>query len=929
MVRAAIAALGTVLVAGAFVSGAREGRPSLPDFAPVAEQQDDPGGAARFEVLRLRDPATGRIPKNIRRDELAFASRLPSRESLMKAGTATGALAATWLPRGPWNIGGRTRVLAVDAANESVILAGGVSGGMWRSSNGGASWVKTTSHEDLHSVTCIAQDTRAGKTDTWYHGSGEYRGNSAHGGGNGYYNGNGVFKSTDNGMSWNQLPATAAGSPVAFDQGFDYMFALATDPSSSEDEVYAATAGGIQRSSDGGTTWTTVLGSFSNASPAYTDVAVTQGGVVYAALSDLSLAVTGGATGRGIYRSTNGGTWTQITPAGFPTSYSRIVLAVAPSDPTVVYFLVSNTNGTEGVNQVLGVQLWKYTYVSGNGSGSGGTWVNRGGNLPNEAGLQSAAHLDSQNGYNMLVRVKPDNPDVVIVGGTGLYLSTDGFATTSQWRRIGGFAGPNTLQFYANHHPDQHSGVFLSDNVTFLSGHDGGVARTSNITATTVGWTPLNTGYFTTQFYTIALDRGTNGNAQIIGGMQDNGTWSTNTTAASTPWVMQLGGDGSTCAIADGRTSYYASSQNGTTYRLILNPSGTLTDYTRVDPTGGSGYLHVNPFALDPADNNVLYMPAGGSLWMNSNVTGIPLWSAEPGGANLTKSQNWTNLTAAGVSGTAISALGVSKASPSHRLYYGTSDGRVYRLDDANAAAAGTAPADVWTGKGLPTGAFVSGIAVDPTDGDRALVVFSNYGVASVFLTTNGGTSWTNVEGNLGGASGPSCRTATIVPFGGMTTYFLGTSTGLYSTTELHGSSTVWAQEGSSVIGNVVVGALDARPSDGTVVAATHGAGVFSAMLTTTGVEPGGVPIRTALLQNYPNPFNPSTTIRFTLAAASDVSLQVFGADGREVETLVSGRREAGDHAARWVPRNLASGTYLYRLRAGGHVETRKLLYVK
>ena len=883
----------------------------------------------RFELLRLRDPATGVIPRGIRRKELEFASRLPSREHLAKSGTTDGALAASWTARGPFNVGGRTRALAVDVANESIILAGGVSGGVWRSTNSGSTWVKTTDYDDLHSVTCLVQDTRAGKRDTWYYGTGEYRGNSADGGGNGYYSGNGMFKSTDDGVSWSQLPSTTTASLTAFDQPFDYMWNLAVDPSSAEDEVYAATAGGIQRSTDGGTTWATVLGGFGAGNSAYTDVAVTQGGVVYATLSDLGLDGTGGSPGRGIHRSTDGVTWTAITPAGFPAVYERIVPAVAPSDPATVYFLVANANGTDGVDQINKVQFWKYTYVSGNGSGSGGTWVNRGANLPNESGLALNAKFDTQNNYDMLLRVKPDDPNFVVVGGINLYVSTDGFATASQWRRIGGYAGPNTLQFYASHHPDQHSGVFLTDNVTYLSGHDEGVARTTNIVSTAVSWTQLNAGYFTTQFYAIALDHGTNGNPRVMGGMQDNGIWTTGALSVTTPWLSQVTGDGAACAIADGRTSYYGSVQNGKSYRLILNAGGTLTDYTRIDPLGGSGYLFVNPFALDPTDNTVVYVPSGSRLWVNSDVTAIPLWSVSPSTAGDAKTQNWTDLTAAGISGTTISALSVSWANPSHRLYYGTTDGRVFRLDDANTATASTAPTDVWTGKSFPASAFVSGLAVDPTNGDRALVVFSNYGVASVFFTTDGGSSWTNVEGNLAGTNGPSCRTAQIVPIDATTTYFLGTSTGLYSATELNGSSTVWSLEGASVLGNVVVTALDARPSDGTVIAGTHGAGAYSAVLSTTGVESGELPSRTALRQNYPNPFNPSTTIRFTLAAAQQVSLKVFGLDGREVETIVSGHRAAGEHSAVWAPRNLASGTYLYRLRAGEQVETRKLLYVK
>ena len=929
MLRTAVilAVAGTVFMY-AFLKSGSVHRPEIPAMPGVSDQKDDPGAAARFEWMRLRDPATGEIPRDIRRKELEFASRLPSREQLAKNGRADGALVASWSRRGPFNVGGRTRALGVDVGNESIILAGGVSGGMWRSTNSGGAWVKTSAYDDLHSVTCLVQDTRPGKKNIWYYGTGEYRGNSANGGG-AFFNGNGIYKSADNGMSWNVLPSTIPGDLNTFDQAFDYTWNLASDPSSNQDVVYAATAGGIQRTSDGGATWDYVLGGLTNDNSTYTDVAVTAGGVVYAALSDLRLSGTGGSVKRGLYRSTDGVTWTSITPSSFPTAYARIVLAVAPSDPAVVYFLVANANGSEGANQTNGVQFWRYTYVSGDGSGTGGAWVSRGQNLPNESGLSGNAKFDTQSNYNMLLRVKPNDPDFVVAGGTNLYVSSDGFATTSNWWRIGGYASPSTYQWYAGHHPDQHAGVFLSDNVTFVSGHDEGVARTTDVTATSVSWTRLNAGYFTTQFYTIALDHATSGNNVILGGMQDNGIWSTVSSSVTSSWVRQVTGDGVACAIADGRTSYYASIQNGKTYRLILNSSGSLQDYTRIDPQGASGYLFANPLILDPTDDNVVYTPAGSSLWMNSNVTEIPLRSASPSSAESTKTQNWTNLTAAGVSGATITALAASAASPSHRLYYGTDDGRVYRLDAANAASAATVPTDVWTGKGFPAGGFVSGLAVDPTEGDRALIVFSNYGIKSVFFTTDGGNSWSDVEGNLAGNSGPSVRTARIIPVGGTTTYFLGTSTGLYSTTGLDGASTVWEQEGASVIGNVVVNALDARPLDGTVIAGTHGAGAFSAILSTTDVRPDEVPARASLLQNYPNPFNPSTTIRYTVPERSAVELTIHNELGQQVRELVRSEVEAGYHEATFDATGLSSGVYFSMLKAGNSVLTQKMLCIR
>lgn len=129
--------------------------------------EEDPAARARYEWLRLRDPATGQIPPNIRAKALAFAKTLPTKEaagSLKKSRKAAQIQTQAWSARGPFNIGGRTRALAVDITNENIILAGGTSGGMWRSFDGGISWNRVTDPAQLPTATCIAQDTRPGKT---------------------------------------------------------------------------------------------------------------------------------------------------------------------------------------------------------------------------------------------------------------------------------------------------------------------------------------------------------------------------------------------------------------------------------------------------------------------------------------------------------------------------------------------------------------------------------------------------------------------------------------------------------------------------------------------------------------------------------------------------------------------------------------------
>ncbi len=90
-----------------------------------------------------------------------------------------------------------------------------------------------------------------------------------------------------------------------------------------------------------------------------------------------------------------------------------------------------------------------------------------------------------------------------------------------------------------------------------------------------------------------------------------------------------------------------------------------------------------------------------------------------------------------------------------------------------------------------------------------------------------------------------------------------------------------------------------------------------------------GLPKQFTLAQNYPNPFNPTTLITYQLPVASEVSLKIYDALGREVATLVNGRQEAGLYTQPFNAANLSSGIYFYRLQAGNFVATKKMMLVK
>lgn len=890
--------------------------------------KEDPEARFRYQNMRLRSPKTGKIPENIRQKELKFASTLPIHNSnsvLPKAGSTSEmvSLSTNWKLRGPHNVGGRTRALAIDITNDNTILAGGVSGGMWRSTDDGTSWIKTTDPDQLHSVTCLAQDTRSGHTNTWYYGTGEYRGNSASGdGNNSFYLGDGIFKSTDGGLSWSKLTSLSNNTPHNFSHAYEIIWNIKTDPSNStQEEVYAAAYSVIYRSTDGGSSWTPVLYPEDQLNARYTDIDITSTGVVYATFSSENSAT------KGIWRSSNGVDWTNITPVTWPTDYRRIVLSIAPSNENVVYFL-AETPGY-GTNDH---SFWKYEYISGDGTGAGGSWYDRSANIPAEGG--STGDFDSQGSYDLLIKVKPNKENVVFIGGINLYRSTDGFATTDSTTWIGGYTpSNNSYASYKNHHADQHALVFYPSSNKVISGHDGGLSVTNDITAGFVLWKILNNGYYTTQFYTCAIDYSASGDNLIIGGMQDNGTYSVNNASTTASWSDLLSGDGSFCAIGEGSGTnpkyYYVSAQNGQVYRFgSYNPDAF---WARLDPEDGENYLFINPFILDRNNSKILYLAAGSVLWRNSDITSIPNGNSDP----TPTIWNWTELTNSSVASGVISTLEVS-TTPANRLYLGTSEGEVYKLDGANSGN----PTSVDITSGSFPGSYISCVAVNPENADELIVVFSNYEVISLWHSSNAGSSWQNISGNLeqnpdGSGNGPSVRWAEILPTDLGTIYLVGTSTGLYSSVGLSGTSTVWALEGATSIGNVVVDMVDSRTTDDLVVIATHGNGMYSSNVVVS-LEKNSENIvnNFQLKQNYPNPFNPTTTIDYEIPESSPVTIKIYNIQGKEIATLVNSNHIPGNYSVNWngndrFGRPVASGTYIYQIKAGKHQESKQMVLMR
>ena len=841
----------------------------------------DPQNMRNWFSSRLVDPS-GKIPTNVRANELEFAKTLPKNEALIE----------NWIARGPYNVGGRTRAMALDIKNENVIMAGGVSGGIWRTEDLGDNWTKLTSNEMLHNVTCLKQDTRTSNsesTSTWYYGTGEAYGNSASGS-EAYFYGNGIYKSVDNGATWESLESTASNTPDEFDV-WDLVWDLEINTVvDSIDQVFAAVYGGIYKSDDGGESWNKVLGGSNNAY--FTELEIFEG-IIYASLS------SDGGNSKGIWRSENGLDWSNILPEEFPAVYDRIKMSVNPLNPNEMYVIsVTPGEGQESItflNEVEQTSLWKYTYNQSDSSDQMGTWENLSEFIPANDPVSNFNNFYAQGSYDLTIAVSPTDSSTVFLGGTNLYVSTDGFTSHENVSQIGGYEVGTVFpdfQIYENHHPDQHEVTFIpSAPNKLISANDGGVFITDNYLDSAVVWTSLNNGYYTTQLYTATINNEIS-TPSILGGFQDNGNFFTNSNDPEATWTMPLNGDGAFAHLSADEELNYLSIQQGRIFKVQMDEDGNREAFRRIDPIGAEEYQFIHPFVVDPNDADIMYLPAGNILWRNSELSALELtneWDSI--------SQSWVELLELDLNNNVyLTSIAVSNENPPHRLYLGTNKKTVFRVDYAqtNNPTVTDVTQAYAPGQGMDAGdyfhnsAYVNNIAIHPTDADVAMAVFSNYGVYSLYYTTNAGHSWDRAAGNLeendsGYGVGPSCRWASIMPFGNDTLYFVSTSTGLYATNKIDGTSTVWSQMGSNTIGNVVCEQIKTRAADSLIVVATHGNGIYTSKIESVNdVISIGEFEREYQLTVYPNP----SRSYISLPIIENSPLWIYNIQGTEVLSL-------------------------------------------
>jgi len=883
-----------------FLPANREGFEEETEIGSPNEENEE---HLKLNLEMLADPATGKIPEGITFKNLEFLYHL---QEVDMSSSRKKERAITWTNRGPWNVGGRTRAFAIDVIDESHLIAGGVSGGIWQSYDGGNTWDRVSDVNGHPGVVSISQDKRPGKTNIWYALSGELYGTSASGG-NSFYLGDGAFLSLDNGSTWKPISSTAGGTPNSFSTSFQGGWRIATSPVDSIAAcLYMATYGSIYRSKDTGKTWKAVVG---NGNDSYfTDVNVSSKGIVYASLS------TDGANTRGFFRSGNGLTFTNITPP-FLKSADRSVIEINPNNENEVYFLSelpSDTSGGVVTANYEGnkeyVSLLKYTYISGDGTGAGGLWTNLSGNLP-VTSTNPFDRFNSQGGYDLLVRMQPGS-NTLVIGGTNLYRSTDAFTTPSHTSQFGGYGVGTILPFftvYLNHHPDQHDFFFLkSDPKKVFSVSDGGVKFSTNVNAPVVEWTERSLGYVTSQLYSVAIDEVHAYDPWLLGGFQDNGNYISNSNNPTHKWIMPVNGDGAINYISPDKSFYVMSIQLGRVIKVQLDKQGHLLARRRIDPDGfkKDDYRFINPFIVDPNDNNIMYMPIGKKIARLNNLASIPVNNIYTPLKNA-----WTILTdsikTSNPSSTAnaeITALAVSKSQP-NILYIGTNNREIYRINNAHTGDPVFTLLDTATAtKRLPVGGFVSGIAVDPDSAKNVLICYSNYNVTSLYYSTNYGETWYFVGGNLerGAANptggDPSIRCVNIlVGKNGKRTYFAGTSIGLFSTdTLVLATSTItaqnktnWKQESPEKIGASVVVDIKVRRSDGYVAIGTHGSGVFESYYTNFDAPP--IQNTYANIMAYPNPASDKIYFAFDATNTSAFVAEVYDLSGRRMTALSNG----------------------------------------
>lgn len=707
------------------------------------------------------------------------------RASQKNYGAAARVVGGNWSTIGPNHSagpGGRMLSIAINPVKTSTLFAGSASGGIWKSYNSGGSWTYVPTDLPLLGVSSII--INPSDTNVIYAGTGEvYRTVNGNMGYSvwkcrGTY-GIGVIKSTDGGVTWSQVLNKSMSDLFGVQK-------LKFHPSNSN-TIYACATDGLYRSTDGGANWTNIAPGKTYVS----DVVINTG-------DDKEILIAVGNmtdAGKGVYRTTNGNstspTWTKVS-TGLPTSFGGFGRFGYLSGETV-YVTQSDLSATR--------ELYRSTNF-------GESW----------SSLSNSAFTDIQYWFTNAIAVRPGEVGTVILGGVNLYRWTAGTGTSGSRTTIGG-------SVHSDFHDIQYD---PSNNSTFYVACDGGIYKTTNNGS---NFTKCNNGLGATQFY-ASFGVSTQTPNLFLGGLQDNGAWRYNNGV----WTEMtwMGGDGTTCAIKPGDDATMIASRDARgLYRSTNGGStgGNVARYWGFNADSRTGF--VAPLTFCPSNPNRVYC-ATDVLHVSNSSGAKDTWSGEAygGGTPPTSPNNYIEQRHKTAIALAVSYQDQNKiyASTSPFAQYDNDNHNVYYNPPPNLLKTTNGSTPFTSIKNNLPDRFVMDIAISPTNDDSVMVVLGGFGTSHVWVTGNGGSTWTDV-----GAGLPDVPFNAIVFDPDNTNIvYVGSDMGVYVSPNRGGT---WLSFSNGM--NDVTQIFDLQiTADKKLLAATHGKGAWLSELADFGSLP-------------------------------------------------------------------------------------------